>query len=336
MERKPNHIAPILDKFGRKHDYLRISLTERCNLRCFYCMPEEGVQLREKSVFMSSEEVIAIAKNFVDLGITKIRLTGGEPLVKKDVGNIIEALGQLPIELAITTNAVNVDQYIDVLKKAGVKSINVSLDSLIAERFNAISRRSYFDRIMSNIELLLAHDFDVKINVVVIKGTNDDEIIDFIQWTKNTAINIRFIEFMPFDGNNWDWEKKVSFQEIIRRVESEYGSDGYQKIEDAANDTSRNYKLKDSQGTFGIISSVTNPFCDTCNRIRLTADGKIKNCLFSKEESDILTAYRNNENLEPIIRAAIQSKHPERGGNVAFKALTQADIKNRSMITIGG
>lgn len=336
MERKPNHIAPILDKFGRKHDYLRISLTERCNLRCFYCMPEEGVQLREKSVFMSSEEVIAIAKNFVDLGITKIRLTGGEPLVKKDVGNIIEALGQLPIELAITTNAVNVDQYIDVLKKAGVKSINVSLDSLIAERFNAISRRSYFDRIMSNIELLLAHDFDVKINVVVIKGTNDDEIIDFIQWTKNTAINIRFIEFMPFDGNNWDWEKKVSFQEIIRRVESEYGSDGYQKIEDTANDTSRNYKLKDSQGTFGIISSVTNPFCDTCNRIRLTADGKIKNCLFSQEESDILTAYRNNENLEPIIRAAIQSKHPERGGNVAFKALTQADIKNRSMITIGG
>ncbi len=336
MERKPNHIAPILDKFGRKHDYLRISLTERCNLRCFYCMPEEGVQLREKSVFMSSEEVIAIAKNFVDLGITKIRLTGGEPLVKKDVGNIIEALGQLPIELAITTNAVNVDQYIDVLKKAGVKSINVSLDSLIAERFNAISRRSYFDRIMSNIELLLAHDFDVKINVVVIKGTNDDEIIDFIQWTKNTAINIRFIEFMPFDGNNWDWEKKVSFQEIMRRVESEYGSDGYQKIEDTANDTSRNYKLKDSQGTFGIISSVTNPFCDTCNRIRLTADGKIKNCLFSKEESDILTAYRNNENLEPIIRAAIQSKHPERGGNVAFKALTQADIKNRSMITIGG
>lgn len=336
MERKPNHIAPILDKFGRKHDYLRISLTERCNLRCFYCMPEEGVQLREKSVFMSSEEVIAIAKNFVDLGITKIRLTGGEPLVKKDVGNIIEALGQLPIELAITTNAVNVDQYIDVLKKAGVKSINVSLDSLIAERFNAISRRSYFDRIMSNIELLLAHDFDVKINVVVIKGTNDDEIIDFIQWTKNTAINIRFIEFMPFDGNNWDWEKKVSFQEIMRRVESEYGSDGYQKIEDAANDTSRNYKLKDSQGTFGIISSVTNPFCDTCNRIRLTADGKIKNCLFSQEESDILTAYRNNENLEPIIRAAIQSKHPERGGNVAFKALTQADIKNRSMITIGG
>jgi molybdenum cofactor biosynthesis protein A len=336
MERKPNHIAPILDKFGRKHDYLRISLTERCNLRCFYCMPEEGVQLREKSVFMSSEEVIAIAKNFVDLGITKIRLTGGEPLVKKDVGNIIEALGQLPIELAITTNAVNVDQYIDVLKKAGVKSINVSLDSLIAERFNAISRRSYFDRIMSNIELLLAHDFDVKINVVVIKGTNDDEIIDFIQWTKNTAINIRFIEFMPFDGNNWDWEKKVSFQEIMRRVESEYGSDGYQKIEDTANDTSRNYKLKDSQGTFGIISSVTNPFCDTCNRIRLTADGKIKNCLFSQEESDILTAYRNNENLEPIIRAAIQSKHPERGGNVAFKALTQADIKNRSMITIGG
>lgn len=336
MEVKPNDIAPILDKFGRKHDYLRISLTERCNLRCFYCMPEEGVQLREKSAFMSSEEVIEIAKTFVDLGIKKIRLTGGEPLVKKDVGHIIEALGELPIELAITTNAVNVDQYIDVLKKARVKSINVSLDSLIAERFNAISRRSYFDRILANIELLLANDFDVKINVVVIKGTNDDEIIDFINWTKNTAINIRFIEFMPFDGNNWDWEKKVSFQEIMRQVETEYGTDGYLKIKDAANDTSRNYKLKDGQGTFGIISSVTNPFCDTCNRIRLTADGKIKNCLFSQEESDLLTAHRSNNNLEPIIRAAIHSKHPERGGNVDFEELTQADIKNRSMITIGG
>lgn len=336
MNNETSNITPILDKFGRKHDYLRISLTERCNLRCFYCMPEEGVQLRDKSKFMTHEEVIDIARTFVDLGITKIRLTGGEPLIKKDVGFIIEELGKLPIELAITTNAVNVDQHINVLKSAGVKSINVSLDSLVAERFNAISRRGYFDRIMANIKLLLKQDFDVKINVVLIKGTNDDEVIDFINWTKNTAINIRFIEFMPFDGNNWDWEKKVSFKEIMQLVDDAYGTDGYQKIKDAQNDTSRNYRLKDSKGTFGIISSVTNPFCDTCNRIRLTADGKIKNCLFSQDESDLLTAHRNQEDLEPIIRKAISAKHKERGGNVAFEELTEADIKNRSMITIGG
>ena len=336
MDTKHSNTLSIIDQLGRKHDYLRISLTERCNLRCFYCMPEEGVQLREKSVFMTSKEVLDIAKIFVDLGITKIRLTGGEPLIKKDVGEIIEELGKLPIELAITTNAVNVDQFIYILKSAGVKSINVSLDSLISDRFNAISRRGYFDRIMTNIELLLHHDFDVKINVVLIKGTNEDEIIDFINWTKHTNVNIRFIEFMPFNGNNWDWDKKVSYQEIMHQVDQKYGVEGYQKIQDAENDTSRNYKLKGSEGTFGIISSVTNPFCDSCNRIRLTADGKIKNCLFSQEESDLLSAHRNKENLEPIIRSAITSKHPERGGNVAFKDFTTKDIKNRSMITIGG
>ncbi|MCH2230063.1 MAG: GTP 3',8-cyclase MoaA [Crocinitomicaceae bacterium] len=336
MAESTSHIKPIVDKFGRIHNYLRISLTERCNLRCFYCMPEEGVALREKSVFMSSEEIIAIAKEFVELGIKKIRLTGGEPLVKKDAAYIIEELGKLPIELAITTNAVNVDKFIDVLKCAQVKSINVSLDSLVADRFNAISRRSYFDRIMSNINLLLENDFEVKVNVVLIKGTNDDEIIDFINWTKKTKINIRFIEFMPFDGNKWEWEKKVSFKELLDKVDEHYGADGFHKIQDAKNDTSRNYQLKNGQGTFGIISSVTNPFCDTCNRIRLTADGKIKNCLFSESESDLLTAYRNNESIEPIIRNSILAKHPERGGNVAFENLTEKAIKNRSMITIGG
>jgi cyclic pyranopterin phosphate synthase len=189
---------------------------------------------------------------------------------------------------------------------------------------------------MSNINLLLHHEFDVKINVVLIKGVNDDEIIDFINWTKNTAINVRFIEFMPFDGNNWNWEKKVSYQEVLDKANHEYGIEGYQKVKDTKNDTSRNYQLKDSKGTFGIISSITNPFCDSCNRIRLTADGKIKNCLFSQEESDLLSAHRNQEDLVPIIRSAIALKHPERGGNVAFKDFTEKDIKNRSMITIGG
>lgn len=336
MVNSTSNINPIVDKFGRVHDYLRISLTERCNLRCFYCMPEEGIALREKSVFMSSAEVISIAKEFVNLGIKKIRLTGGEPLVKKDAAHIIEELGKLPIDLAITTNAVNVDQYIEVLKSAGVKAINVSLDSLVAEKFNAISRRSYFERIMSNIELLLENDFDVKVNVVLIKGTNENEIIDFIDWTKKTKINIRFIEFMPFDGNKWEWEKKVSFKEILDQADLNYGTQGYYKIQDSENDTSRNYQLIDGLGTFGIISSVTNPFCDTCNRIRLTADGKIKNCLFSQTESDLLTAYRNNQKLEPIIRRSIAEKHPERGGNVSFEELTEEEIKNRSMITIGG
>ena len=162
-------IKPIVDGFGRKHDYLRISLTERCNLRCFYCMPEEGVKLRDKSEFMSAEETIEIAKVFVALGVKKIRLTGGEPLVKNNAELIIRELGKLPVELAITTNGVIVDRFIDTFKEAGIQSVNVSLDSLKEERFNDISRRNYFTQIRNNIDLLIENGFHVKINVVVIK-----------------------------------------------------------------------------------------------------------------------------------------------------------------------
>ena len=333
MEKNPKN---IVDTHRRIHDYLRISLTERCNLRCFYCMPEEGVQLRDKSEFMTAEETIAIAKTFVDLGVKKIRLTGGEPLIKKNAAIIIKELGKLPVELSITTNAVTVDRFIDVFKQAGIKSVNVSLDSLKADTFNAISRRSYFKEIMQNIQLLLDNNFHVKINVVLIKGVNEDEIIDFIQWTKNVNVHVRFIEFMPFDGNNWNWEKKVSFKEILEQVDTKIGPKFYSKIEDQANDTARNYQLVNGLGTFGIISSVTNPFCDTCNRIRLTADGKVKNCLFSEAETDILGAFRSKQNIEPLIRKSITAKHKERAGLPDFSDDDIHLYKNRSMTAIGG
>lgn len=250
-------------------------------------MPEEGVQLRDKSQFMTAEELINIARTFVDLGIKKIRLTGGEPLIKKNAELIIRELGKLPVELAITTNAVIVHKFIDVFKEAGIKAVNVSLDSLEEDKFNNISRRNYFKEIKENISLLIENDFHVKINVVVIRDVNDKEIADFIRWSKNENVHIRFIEFMPFDGNSWNTEKKVSYKEILQEAEDVFGKDGFFKIGDQPNDTSRNFQLKDAKGTFGIISSVTNPFCDSCNRIRLTADGKIKNCLFSEDESDL-------------------------------------------------
>lgn len=331
-----NEKANITDRFGRVHDYLRISLTERCNLRCFYCMPEEGVQLRDKSEMMTAEELISIAKTFVDLGIKKIRLTGGEPLIKKDAELIIRELGKLPVELAITTNAVIVHRFIDIFKEAGIKAVNVSLDSLVEHRFNSISRRNYFQEIKKNIELLIANDFHVKINVVVIRDVNDDEIIDFVRWSKIENVHIRFIEFMPFDGNNWNTEKKVSFKEILDQIEAEFGQGNFHKIGDQPNDTSRNFKLNGALGTFGIISSVTNPFCDSCNRIRLTADGKIKNCLFSKEESDLLTAHRNTLPLQAIIQDAFNTKHKERGGLKEFSNEEVKKHKNRSMTSIGG
>ena len=326
----------IVDRFGRIHDYLRISLTERCNLRCFYCMPEEGIQLREKAEFMTSEELLSIARTFVGMGVKKIRLTGGEPLVKKGFDHLIRDLGKLPVELAITTNAILIDKYLDDLIEAGVKNVNVSLDSLKEERFNTISRRNYFLKIRENIDLLIRNNFNVKINVVLMRGVNDDEIIDFIEWTRHEQIQVRFIEFMPFDGNNWNIEKKVSLKEVMDVVSNYYNENEVVKIEDSKNDTCKNYKIKDAKGSFGIISSVTNPFCSTCNRIRLTADGKIKNCLFSQTETDLLKAFRTGEELEHLIIDSIQSKFKERGGFVDFSVESVKRMKNRTMIAIGG
>jgi cyclic pyranopterin phosphate synthase len=299
-------------------------------------MPEDGVQLREKSSFMSSEEVIEIAETFVSMGVRKIRLTGGEPLIKKDAKNILLKLGRLPVELAITTNAVIVDQFIEVFKEAGIRSVNVSLDSLNEERFNMISRRNYFQRVKSNIDLLIKEEFNVKINVVVMRHINVAEVPDFIRWTLKQPVHVRFIEFMPFNGNQWKWDKKVSGKEILNLANDAFGEHEIFKIKDKANDTARNFRLIEGIGTFGIISSITNPFCDTCNRIRLTADGKIKNCLFSNSETDLLTAHRKKMDLQPLIRNAIFDKKKQSGGISKFTDENVKSMKNRSMVTIGG
>ena len=325
----------IVDQFGRVHNYLRISLTERCNLRCFYCMPEEGIELRDRDKFMRQEEILAIAKSFTELGVNKIRLTGGEPLVRKDFGQIIRGLSELPVELGVTTNGILVDKYIDAFKEANMSSINVSLDSLNKEKQIRISRRDYYDRIIDNIHLLLDEGFRVKVNGVIMRGVNDDELIDFVEWTKYLPLNIRFIEFMPFDGNKWNWDKKISFQEIMDKLYTYYPAQNILKLEDKPNDTTRNYRIRSYTGTFGIISTVTNPFCDTCNRIRLTADGKIKNCLFSKGETDLLTAYRNGEDLNKLILDSVWHKKKLRGGIESFEDVESLH-KNRSMIAIGG
>ena len=299
-------------------------------------MPEEGIVLREKAAFMTAEELISIAKVFVNLGVRKIRLTGGEPLVKKNVGLVINELGKLPIELAITTNAILVDRHISDLKQAGVQNINVSLDSLKPERFNSITKRDYFSQVMNNIKLLLDEGFNLKINVVLIKGINDDEIIDFIKWTTALPIHVRFIEFMPFDGNKWSWDKTVTFQQILSLAEKEIGKSNFHKINDLPNDTTRSFKINDAKGSFGIISSITNPFCDSCNRIRLTADGKIKNCLFSNKELDLLSAFRKNKPLHPLILQSIENKKAQHAGIASFKTTDAEELKNRSMIAIGG
>lgn len=328
----------LQDKFGREHTYLRISLTERCNLRCSYCMPEEGVQLSPKSHLMTYEEVYEIAKTFVDKGVTKIRLTGGEPFVRKDIPVVLEKLASLPVELSITSNAVIIDKFIDVLKANGIKKINVSLDSLNKDKFTHITRRNQFDKVYNNILLLVKEGFTVKVNAVLMKDFNEDEIIDFIELTSDLPVSIRFIEFMPFDGNKWDLSKMVSYKKIMEKVNQHFPKDTVERLQDAPNDTAKNYKIKGYKGSFAIISSVTNPFCDSCNRLRLTANGQIKNCLFSSSESDLLTTLRNGGSIKPIIKKAVLSKFKVRGGMNTLEKLKKPQLhtKNRSMITIGG
>lgn len=328
----------LQDTHGRDHAYLRISLIERCNLRCTYCMPEEGVKLSPKSHLMTYEEIYAIAKTFVKQGVTKIRLTGGEPLIRKDIPVILEKLATLPVELSITSNAVIIDKFIDVLKANGVKKINVSLDSLDATKFKHITRRHEFQKVYDNILLLVKEGFTVKVNAVLMKGFNDNEIIDFINFTKDLPISVRFIEFMPFDGNKWDMSKMVSYAEVMQYVDKAFDKNDIVRLKDAANDTSKNYKIKDYKGAFAIISSVTNPFCDSCNRLRLTANGQLKNCLFSSTESDLLTTLRAGNPIEPIIKKAVQAKFKVRGGMDTLEKLQEPKLhtNNRSMITIGG
>jgi len=325
----------LIDQHNRIHDYLRISLTDNCNLRCFYCMPEEDYAFMPNQRLMQKDEIVQLAKLFVENGVKKIRLTGGEPLVRKDAAAIIKELGMLGVNLTMTTNATRIHLFIDALKEAGIQSLNISLDTLQKEKFQLLTRRDQFDQVKSNIDLLLAHGFKLKINVVVVKGMNDHEILDFIAWTKDTPIQIRFIEFMPFDGNKWNSDKLVTLQEMLDLIGKEY------KIATAMsepNDTSKRYTIENHAGSFAVISTMSAPFCNTCNRIRLTADGKIKNCLFSSEETDLLTALRKGENVLPLIEDSIYKKHRELGGQFSkeFEKINTDLLHNRSMIAIGG
>lgn len=332
-----NNNTILQDQFGRSHNYLRISLTEKCNLRCTYCMPSDGIKLSPQNHLMTANEIYKIAKTFVDFGVDKIRLTGGEPLVRKDFTDILKKLSTLKTTLSITTNGVIVDRFINDFKTYNLKHINVSLDSLQEDKFNFITRRNHFKKAYNNILLLVDNGFKVKINVVLIKGFNDNEILDFVKFTKDLPISVRFIEFMPFDGNDWNKDKLVTQNEILKQVETEFGHT-FTNLENETNFISRNYKIDGFEGEFGIISTVSNPFCDGCNRIRLTADGKIKNCLFSNIETNLLIKLRQNEPFEHLIKNSIYKKKAVRSGMDNFEKLNNPvhHTNNRSMIAIGG
>jgi GTP 3',8-cyclase len=325
----------IIDNYNRVHNYLRISLTDNCNLRCFYCMPEENYEFTPASRLMQADEIEVLAKIFVTEGVTKIRLTGGEPLVRKDADRIIHSLSKLPVELTLTTNATRIHDFISVLKEAKIKSVNVSLDTLVPEKFMLTTRRDLFHLVRSNIELLLHHHFQVKINMVVMKGFNDDEINEFIAWTMFYPVQIRFIEFMPFSGNRWTSNQVVDLHSILSIISEEYS---FLPLENGSHDTAKHFMVPGHIGSFAVISTMSSPFCDGCNRMRLTADGKMKNCLFSKDETDLLSALRKNEDITKLISQNIFNKSKELGGQFIanIQKVDANKIENRSMITIGG
>ena len=328
----------LTDTFGRKHNYLRISLIEKCNLRCSYCMPADGIVLSPKSSLMNVEEIYEIAKIFVANGVNKIRLTGGEPLLRKDFPEIITQLSKLNTEISITTNGILIDKQIAVLQQNGIQKINLSLDTLVSSKFETITLRNQFEKVIDNLHLLLNQNFKIKVNVVLIKGFNDDEIIDFVKLTQFLPLLIRFIEFMPFAGNQWDRSKMVTQNEILEKIYHHFSVSDFETLENEKNFTAREFKIKNYLGSFGIISSITNPFCDGCNRIRLTANGRIKNCLFSNAETDLLTSYRQGEPLEQLIAAALHHKKKVRAGMETIDAMDNPILNqdNRSMIAIGG
>jgi len=323
----------LTDTFGRSHNYLRISLTDACNLRCNYCMPNENIKVTPATKLMQVDEIAFVADTFVKLGVTKIRLTGGEPLVRKDAKEIIERLSVLPVELTISTNAVLVDEYLETLKQSTIKSVNVSLDTLNADEFLAITKRNTFAKIMANIHLLLLNNFNVKINVVVMKGVNEHVVLDFVQFTKEYPVEVRFIEFMPFQGNGWQKDFVFSYQEMLEKIAIKHN---VLKLADAPNDTTKKYKIGDYKGSFAFISTISAPFCGNCNRLRLTADGKIKNCLFDTHEIDILSSLRAGKDIESLILASVSNKKQERGGLFNQDSTIDTKQKNRAMIKIGG
>jgi len=324
----------LTDRFGRKHTYLRISVTDRCNLRCVYCMPSGALTFKPKAEILAFEEIIRITAVLVEMGITKIRITGGEPLVRRNLENLVSGLSELPgVEtMAMTTNAVLLAEKAAALKEAGMKALNISLDSLSPQKFKEITKRDEWDRVMAGIEAALAQGFDpIKLNCVVMADYNDDEIMDFVEFAKDKPMNVRFIEYMPFPDNQWHKGKLFPFAKMKELIEARYRLIPLSQEPGAV---AKDFSIADHAGTVSFISSMSDSFCGTCNRLRLTADGSLKSCLFYEPAVSLRDAIRSgitDDQLREAITQAVLQK-PEAHPPAEELAL----MSNRTMVEIGG
>ncbi|MDB5367575.1 MAG: molybdenum cofactor biosynthesis protein [Rhodospirillales bacterium] len=324
----------LVDRFGRRHTYLRISLTDRCNLRCGYCMPPEGIAWTPRPSLLTEDEVVRLASVFVHMGIDKIRLTGGEPLVRRDLESIASRIAALPglSILAMTTNGISLDRRAASLRAAGLNTLTISLDTLRRDRFLEITKRDSFDAVMAGIEASLAAGYaPVKINMVVMRGVNDDEIEDFVTWAQDRPLQIRFIEYMPFPGNHWHKAGVVPWSEIRERLETRWR---LAPIAVHPSAVAKEFALVGHQGSVGFVTSMTDSFCGTCNRLRLTSDGNLKTCLFHPAEQslrDALRAGADDDAIETQIAYAVGLKQ---AAHAPMEELTR--LGNRAMVEIGG
>ena len=305
---------PLIDSFGRVHDNLRISVTDRCNIRCFYCMPENGVPFMDRGEILSFEEIERFVRIAVRLGIRKLRVTGGEPLVRKDLPVLIRKLAAIPgiEDLALTTNAVLLAEMAEPLYEAGLRRINVHLDTLDPERFLQITRRDDLDRVLAGIDACLRLGYGpVKLNAVAVKGLTEPDIVPLARYCRTNGIEPRFIEFMPLDAQQlWDRTRVLTADEIIRTLSWEISP--LTEIPDRdPRAPATEYRYADDGGCVGFIASVTRPFCLNCNRLRLTADGKLRYCLFAIEEADVKTLLRSgapDDEIASLIRSNVGQK----------------------------
>ncbi|GIJ83407.1 hypothetical protein Asppvi_002227 [Aspergillus pseudoviridinutans] len=297
----------LTDTFNRQHDYLRISVTERCNLRCLYCMPEEGVPLSPPAHLLTTPEIVYLSSLFVSQGVSKIRLTGGEPTVRKDIVPLMRSIGELRRnglrELCLTTNGISLHRKLEDMVEAGLTGVNLSLDTLDPFQFQIMTRRKGFEAVMKSIERILELNragagITLKINCVVMRGINDREILPFVELGRDSPIEVRFIEYMPFDGNKWSEGKMFSYQEMLAVIREKYPS--LEKVVGHKNDTSKTYRIPGFQGRVGFITSMTHNFCGTCNRLRITSDGNLKVCLFGNTEVSLRDIIRKENDGQPI------------------------------------
>ena len=330
-------MSKLTDNFGRQIEYVRLAVTDRCNLRCQYCMPAHGIDIAPRQELLTFKEMYRLVRVLTELGVKKVRLTGGEPFVRKDFVGFLEMLSynDLLDAINITTNGALISNHIAAIEKLEkVKNINLSIDSLQADKFNKITRRNVFDEVFKTLETLEKSSLNLKLNVVVQSGINTNEIRDFVRFTKDRNIAVRFIEEMPFNGNGQrEMQENWTFNKILNEIKTEFM---VTEIQSERSSTSRNYSIENHVGTFGIIPAFTRTICNDCNRIRITSTGTFKNCLFDDgvfNLRDFIRTGASNDDLKELFLSLVKEK-PANG--FIAEANRKDGGASESMSTIGG